>query len=109
MLGQERLPSVLVGTGPGGLVGVVSSGGKKTSGGDGRGEEWGDSKHTHAEAEVFVHLGGVSDEGVGHGDLVRGAGDGEDEWFFGCRYRGPEVALADNLVDVAKVLGERDG
>lgn len=59
----------------------------------------------HGEAEVFVHLGGVGNEGVGHGDFVGGAGYGEDEGFLGGGDGGAEVALADDFVDVPKVFG----
>lgn len=66
-------------------------------------------RRTHAEAEVFVHLGGVGDQRVRHGDLVGRARHGEDEGFLGRRDGRAQVALADDLVDVPEVLGEGDG
>lgn len=61
----------------------------------------------HGEAEVLVHLGGVGDQGVGHGDLVRRAGHAEDEGFLG-RGVSPQVSLAHDLVDVAQIFRERE-
>lgn len=61
----------------------------------------------HREAEVFVHLGCVGDERVRHGDFVGRARHAEDEGLFRRRDGGPEVALPDDLVDVAQVFGQR--
>jgi hypothetical protein len=85
MLGQERLTSVE-------HVSWEEKGGERGFGAvRGRGKDDdlrgvardGDEVHTHAEAKVFIHFRGVGDEGVGHGDFVRGARHGEDEGFLG--------------------------
>lgn len=65
--------------------------------------------HLHGQAEVLVHLGGVGDQGVGHGDLVGRARHRQDERLLRHGDRGAQVALADDLVDVAQVLRQREG